>query len=55
MLRCAVFFSNDILGYTEGHIPRHAKVYRDFKGEFERLQNERVVAFKEFVDYVNDG
>ena len=35
-------YSNDILGYTDGHIPRHAKVYRDFKGEFERLQNERV-------------
>ena len=48
-------FSNDILGYTEGHIPRHAKVYRDFKGEFERLQKERVGAFKEFVDDVNSG
>ena len=48
-------FSNDILGYTDGHIPRHAKIYRDFKGEFERLQNERVGAFKEFVDDVNNG
>ena len=35
-------YSNDILGYTDGHIPKHAKVYRDFKGEFARLQNERV-------------
>ena len=32
-------YSNDILGYTDGHIPRHAKVYRDFKGEFARPQN----------------
>ena len=48
-------YSNDILGYTEGHIPRHAKIYRDFKGEFERLQNERVGAFKEFVEDVNNG
>jgi len=47
-------YSNDILGYTDGHIPRHAKVYRDFKGEFERLQNERVGAFKEFVEDVNN-
>ena len=48
-------YSNDILGYTDGHIPRHAKVYRDFKSEFERLQNERVGAFKEFVEDVNNG
>src|SRR5690606_35673978 len=26
-------FANDILGYTEGHIPRHSKVYRDFRAE----------------------
>jgi 3-methyl-2-oxobutanoate hydroxymethyltransferase len=30
-------------------------VYRDFKSEFERLQNERVGAFKEFVEDVNNG
>ena len=47
--------ANDILGYTDGHIPRHAKIYRDFQGEFERLQNERVEAFTEFVDDVNNG
>jgi len=41
-------FSNDVLGWTEGHIPRHAKVYRDFNKEYERLQGERVSAFKEF-------
>ena len=41
-------FSNDILGWTEGHMPRHARVYRNFKKEYERLQKERVAAFKEF-------
>ena len=41
-------FSNDVLGWNEGHIPRHARVYRNFKKEYARLQGERVSAFKEF-------
>ena len=41
-------FANDVLGYTNGHIPRHARIYRDFKKEFAKLQKERVNAFKEF-------
>ena len=41
-------FGNDVLGYTKGHIPRHARIYRDFKKEYERLQKERILAFKEF-------
>ena len=41
-------FANDVLGYTDGHTPRHARIYRDFKKEFARLQVERVNAFKEF-------
>ena len=40
-------YSHDILGYTDRHTARHAKVYRDFKGELrgfktgvlERLKN----------------
>ncbi|NND41258.1 MAG: 3-methyl-2-oxobutanoate hydroxymethyltransferase [Silicimonas sp.] len=48
-------FSNDILGYTEGHIPRHSKVYRDFRTELDRLQNERIAAFREFVADVESG
>ena len=43
-----VLFSNDVLGWTEGHTPRHARIYRNFKKEYERLQRERVAAFKEF-------
>ena len=41
-------FANDVLGYTKGHIPRHARIYRDFKKEYSRLQEERVKAFSEF-------
>ena len=41
-------FANDVLGYTQGHIPRHARIYKDFKKEFERLQVQRIEAFKSF-------
>ena len=41
-------FANDVLGYTNGHIPRHARIYRDFKKEHAKLQKERVSAFKEY-------
>ena len=48
-------FANDILGYTEGHVPRHSKRYRDFAAEYSRLQTERVTAFREFVADVESG
>jgi 3-methyl-2-oxobutanoate hydroxymethyltransferase len=48
-------FSVDVLGYTEGHRPRHAKVYRDFRREYERLQREREAAFAEFRADVESG
>ena len=41
-------FANDVLGYTDGHTPRHARIYRNFKKEFAKLQQERILAFKEF-------
>ena len=41
-------FANDVLGYTKDHIPRHARIYRDFKKEHAKLQKERVSAFKEY-------
>jgi len=41
-------FANDVLGYTTGHMPRHAREYKNFKKEYQRLQNERVEAFKSF-------
>ena len=48
-------FAEDVLGCTRGHRPRHAKVYRDFAGEYARLQAERVAAFGEFVADVRAG
>ena len=48
-------FAEDILGETRGHRPRHAKVYRDFRAEQERLQRERVAAFGEFRSDVESG
>ena len=48
-------FANDILGYTDGHIPRHSKIYRDFRAEYARLQAERIAAFREFVADVENG
>ena len=48
-------FAEDRLGYTRGHRPRHAKVYRNFRSELDRLQSERVAAFKEFRADVSSG
>ena len=46
-------FAEDILGQNRGHMPRHSKVYRNFAAEYDRLQQERVAAFSEFVADVN--
>ncbi|NKB64403.1 MAG: 3-methyl-2-oxobutanoate hydroxymethyltransferase [Gammaproteobacteria bacterium] len=42
-------FSADLLGENRGHIPRHAKVYRNFAQERDRLQNERIKAYQEYI------
>lgn len=42
-------FAEDVLGQNRGHMPRHSKVYRNFAAELDRLQEERVAAFREFV------
>jgi 3-methyl-2-oxobutanoate hydroxymethyltransferase len=47
-------FAEDVLGQNRGHMPRHSKAYRNFAAEYDRLQNERVAAFKEFVDDVQN-
>ena len=47
-------FSQDVLGYTKGHMPRHARIYRDFSKEFDRLHNERVAAYKEYIKDVEE-
>jgi 3-methyl-2-oxobutanoate hydroxymethyltransferase len=48
-------FSCDVLGYTDGHTPRHAKQYRDFRAEYDGLQSERIAAYNEFVADVSSG
>ncbi|WP_368345837.1 3-methyl-2-oxobutanoate hydroxymethyltransferase [Pelagovum sp. HNIBRBA483] len=48
-------FAEDVLGFTRGHKPRHAKTYRDFAAEFARLQQERIAAFSEFRTDVDSG
>jgi 3-methyl-2-oxobutanoate hydroxymethyltransferase len=48
-------FSDDILGDYNERIPRHAKAYRNFLKEYQRLQTERIAAFKEYVADVTSG
>lgn len=48
-------FSCDILSDYDERIPRHAKAYRNFKAELDRLQQERIAAFKEYVADVTEG
>jgi 3-methyl-2-oxobutanoate hydroxymethyltransferase len=48
-------FASDVLGYNTGHVPRHAKVYRNFAAEYQRLQQERIAAFGEYQKDVASG
>jgi len=48
-------FAYDVLGQNRGHVPRHAKTYRNFAAEFDRLQQERIAAFREFRQDVESG
>jgi 3-methyl-2-oxobutanoate hydroxymethyltransferase len=48
-------FSDDILGDYNERIPRHAKPYRNFLNEYNRLQLERIAAFKEYANDVATG
>jgi len=48
-------FSTDILGTNRGHVPRHAKQYRNLAAEEDRLQAERVAAFREYASDVASG
>ena len=48
-------FAEDVLGSTRGHKPRHARSYRNFRAEYDRLQTERIAAFREFGADVASG
>ncbi len=44
-----------MLGANSGDRPRHAKAYRNFRAEYDRLQQERIAAFAEFRADVHTG
>lgn len=48
-------FAEDMLGLNRGHYPRHAKIYRNLAADYDRLQQERVSAFAEFVRDIRSG
>lgn len=48
-------FSADLLGENRGHFPRHAKAYRDFAAERDRMQSERIAAYREYIADVRNG
>tara|TARA_R110002126_G_scaffold214719_6_gene360965 strand:- start:312 stop:1106 length:795 start_codon:yes stop_codon:yes gene_type:complete len=48
-------FSADLLGENRGRLPRHAKAYRNFAGERDRLQTERIAAYREYLTDVSTG
>lgn len=48
-------FTEDVCGYGNNRKPRHGKVYRNFAPELERLQAERIAAFREFRADVDAG
>ena len=52
---CQYLFAEDVLGSNTGHVPRHAKRYRDFAAEAARLQRERIAAFSEYAAEVASG
>ncbi|HET9906967.1 MAG TPA: hypothetical protein VFQ23_10005, partial [Anaerolineales bacterium] len=35
--------------------PRHSKTYRNFRAEYDRLQQERISAFKELIADIQNG
>ncbi len=48
-------FADDVLGANRGHVPRHARIYRNFAAEYDRLHQERIAAFSAYVADVKSG
>lgn len=48
-------FSADLLGENRGHIPRHAKSYRNLAAELDKIQAEHIAAYKEHVADIKTG
>jgi 3-methyl-2-oxobutanoate hydroxymethyltransferase len=54
-MRCPVFVCYRSSRINTGHIPRHAKSYRNFAAEYARLKTEAADAFAEFRSEVLSG
>ncbi|WP_208249558.1 3-methyl-2-oxobutanoate hydroxymethyltransferase [Rhizobium sp. T1470] len=48
-------FSEDVLGLNRGRYPRHAKAYRNLAAEYDRIQVERIAAFREYAADIASG
>ena len=48
-------FSEDILGYNKGHIPRHAKVYTNLAKDYENIKSKSIEAYKSFKSEINQN
>jgi 3-methyl-2-oxobutanoate hydroxymethyltransferase len=48
-------FSEDILGYNKGHIPRHAKVYANLSEDYQKIKNKSVKAYKSFKSEIDNN
>lgn len=46
-------FSEDILGYNKGHIPRHSKVYTNLSEDYEKIKKKSIEAYKEFKSEID--
>ena len=47
-------FSEDVLGYNKGHIPRHSKVYTNLSEDYENIKKKSVQAYKEFKSEIEN-
>ncbi len=48
-------FSDDILGYNKGHVPRHAKIYTNLTDDFEKIKSKSKEAYLRFKDEITSG
>ena len=55
LVGCPISFAEDVLAMASIGGCCHAKSYRNFKAEFDRLNAERVAAFREFRADIRSG
>ena len=47
-------FSEDILGYNNDHIPRHAKTYGNLKKNYDEIKTKSIQSYKLFIKEVRN-